>query len=222
MFEGERGKLVSARDFWKMFIISKYIEKKYVKRSPDSQCSGLPEAVKDKDIFSFLQAYEENVDLSEPVLAPLQERGETILHLAVLLSDQTSSHIVDFLVQNSRNLAKQIAEDDMLLHYCCSHNKPKCVKLLLKAKANITITNKSGEMALDVARRLRHPLCEELLLQAKSNQFNPHVYVEYKWYLGEDDMFESDEDLDGKACKAFCLDVGLGELWELQHWVAYP
>lgn len=33
-------------------------------------------------------------------LSWLQEPGETILHLAVLLSDQTSLHIVDFLVQN--------------------------------------------------------------------------------------------------------------------------
>ncbi|KAM6194404.1 arf-GAP with SH3 domain, ANK repeat and PH domain-containing protein 1-like [Sarcoramphus papa] len=184
--------------FRKNFIISKYVEKKYAKRSPAAQCSSLPEAVKDKDIFSLLQAYAENVDLSEPVLAPLQEPGETILHLAVLLSDRTSLHIVDFLVQNSRSLAQRTAEGNTPLHYCCSHNKPECVKLLLKAKANITITNKAGETALDVARRMRHPLCEELLLQAQSNQFNPHVHVEYEWWLGQDDMYESDEDLDEK------------------------
>ncbi|NXU26613.1 ASAP1 protein, partial [Thalassarche chlororhynchos] len=185
--------------FRKNFIISKYVEKKYAKRSPATQCSGLPEAVKDKDIFSLLQAYAENVDLSEPVLAPLQEPGETILHLAVLLSDQTSLHIVDFLVQNSGSLAKRTAEGNTPLHYCCSHNKPECVKLLLKAKASITITNKVGETALDVARRMRHPLCEELLLQAQSNQFNPNVHVEYEWWLGQDDTYESDEDLDEKV-----------------------
>ncbi|KAM7090556.1 LOW QUALITY PROTEIN: arf-GAP with SH3 domain, ANK repeat and PH domain-containing protein 1-like [Ciconia maguari] len=184
--------------FRKNFIISKYVEKKYAKRSPAAQCSGLPEAVKDKDIFSLLQAYAENMDLSEPVLAPLQEPGETILHLAVLLSDRTSLHIVDFLVQNSGSLAKQTAAGNTPLHYCCSHNKPECVKLLLKAKANIAITNKAGETALDIARRMRHPLCEELLLQAQSNQFNPNVHVEYEWWLGQDDMYESDEDLDEK------------------------
>ncbi|KAM9647672.1 LOW QUALITY PROTEIN: arf-GAP with SH3 domain, ANK repeat and PH domain-containing protein 2-like [Morphnus guianensis] len=184
--------------FWKNFIISKYVRKKYAKRSPAAQCSSLPEAVKDKDIFSLLQAYAENMDLSEPVLAPLQESGESILHLAVLLSDCTSLHIIDFLVQNSGILAKWTAEGNMPLHYCCSHNKPECVKLLLKAKANITITNEAGETALDVARRMKHPLCEELLLQAQSNQFNPHVHVEYEWWLGQDDMYESDEDLDEK------------------------
>ncbi|NWX03321.1 ASAP1 protein, partial [Caloenas nicobarica] len=183
----------------KNFIISKYVEKKYAKRSPAAQCSSLPEATKDKDIFSLLQAYAQNVDLSEPVLAPLQEPGETILHLAVLLSDRTSLHIVDFLVWNSRSLVKRTAEGNTPLHYSCSHNKPDCVKLLLKAKANIAITNKAGETALDVARRMRHSLCEELLLQAQSNKFNPHVHVEYEWRLGHDDMYESDEDLDVKV-----------------------
>ncbi|NWR56646.1 ASAP1 protein, partial [Bucorvus abyssinicus] len=185
--------------FRKDFIVSKYVEKKYAKRSPAAQCSGLPEAVKQKDILTLLQAYAENVDLSKPVLAPLQEPGETILHLAVLLSDRTSLHIVDFLVQNGRSLAKRTAEGNTPLHYCCSHNKPECVKLLLKAKANITITNEAGETALDVARRMRHLLCEELLLQAQSNRFNPDVHVEYEWCLGQDDMYESDEDLDEKV-----------------------
>ncbi|NWR91589.1 ASAP1 protein, partial [Furnarius figulus] len=185
--------------FRKNFIISKYVEKKYAKRSPAVQSSTLPRAVKDKDIFALLQAYAENVDLSEPVLAPLQEPEETILHLAVLLSDQTSLHIVDFLVQNSRSLAQQTVEGNTPLHYCCSHNKPQCVKLLLKARANTTITNKAGETALDVARRMGHPLCEKLLLQAQSSHFSPLVHVKYEWWLGQDDMFESDEDLDEKV-----------------------
>ncbi|NWI09607.1 ASAP1 protein, partial [Crypturellus soui] len=185
--------------FRKNFIISKYVEKKYAKKSPATHHRGLPEAIMYKEIFSLLQAYAENVDLSQPMLAPLQEPGETILHLAVLLADRTSLHIVDFLVQNSGNLTKQTAKGNTPLHYCCSHNKPECVKLLLKAKVNIAITNEAGETALDVARRMRHPQCEELLLQAQNNQFNPHVHVEYEWWLGQDDMYESDEDLDEKV-----------------------
>ncbi|KAI6073934.1 Arf-GAP with SH3 domain, ANK repeat and PH domain-containing protein 1-like protein [Aix galericulata] len=181
--------------FRKNFIISKYVEKKYAKRSPASQCPNLPEAIKNKDIFSLLQAYAENMDLSEPVQAPLQEPGETILHLAVLLSDQTSLHIVDFLVQNSGSLEKQTVVGNTPLHYCCTHNKPECLKLLLKAKASIAIANKAGETALDIARRTRHPQCE---LLAQNNQFNPRVDVEYEWWLGQDDMYESDEDLDEK------------------------
>ncbi|NWY59575.1 ASAP1 protein, partial [Chionis minor] len=200
--------VLSDTAFRKNFIISKYVEKKYAKRRPAAQCSSLPEAVKDKDIFSLLQAYAENVDLSEPVVAPLQEPGETILHLAVLLSDRTSLHIVDFLVQNSASLAKRTVEGNTPLHYCCAHNKPECAKLLLKAKANIAITNEAGETALDVARRMRHPLCEELLLQAQNNQFNSHIPVEYEWWLGQEDMYESDEDLDEKVRSQQALAMG--------------
>uniref|UniRef100_A0A663E1B0 Arf-GAP domain-containing protein n=1 Tax=Aquila chrysaetos chrysaetos TaxID=223781 RepID=A0A663E1B0_AQUCH len=203
--------------FQKNFIISKYVRKKYAKRSPAAQCSSLPEAVKDKDIFSLLQAYAENMDLSKPVLAPLQECGETILHLAVLLSDCTSLHIVDFswvltlsTLCCSGSLAKRMAEGNTPLHYYCFHNKPECVKLLLKAKANITITNEAGETALDVARRMKHPLCEELLLQARAISSPPHVHVECEWWLGQDDMYESDEDLDEKvsnfSSQHFCCD----------------
>ncbi|NXU79576.1 ASAP1 protein, partial [Oreotrochilus melanogaster] len=185
--------------FRRKFIISKYVEKKYAKKRAPAHRSSLSKAVKDKDIFSLLQAHAESVDLSEAVQTPLQEPGETLLHLAVLLSDRTSLHIVDFLVQNGRSLAKQTLEGNTALHYCCSQNKPQCLKLLLKAKANITITNEAGETALDVARRMGHPLCEELLLQAQSKQFNPKVHVEYEWCLSQDDMCESDEELDEKV-----------------------
>lgn len=64
--------MVSASAFRKEFIVSKYVEKKYAQRSPAAQRSSLPEAVKHKDVLSLLQAYAENVDLSKPVLAPLQ------------------------------------------------------------------------------------------------------------------------------------------------------
>lgn len=40
----------------------------------------------------------------------------------------------------SGSLAKQTVEGNTPLHYSCSHNKPDCVKLLLKAKANIAIS----------------------------------------------------------------------------------
>jgi len=64
--------LISARALRKEFIISKYAEKKYAKRSPAAQHPSLPEAVKSKDIFTLLQAYAENMDLSKPVQAHLQ------------------------------------------------------------------------------------------------------------------------------------------------------
>ncbi|XP_026512627.1 arf-GAP with SH3 domain, ANK repeat and PH domain-containing protein 2-like [Terrapene carolina triunguis] len=185
----------------KDFIISKYVERKYAKRSsrsPAAQRRELQEAIRWKDLFALLQAYAEKVDLSELVLEPVQEPGETVLHLAVLLADRTSLHIVDFLVQNSGSLVKQTVKGNTPLHYCCLHNKPECLKLFVRAKASIAITNEAEETALDVARRMRHSLCEELLLQAQNNQFNMRVHVEYEWRLGQDDMYESDDDLDEK------------------------
>lgn len=37
------------------------------------------------------------------------------------------------------------------------------------------------------------------LSQAKSGKFNPHVHVEYEWNLRQDEMDESDDDLDDKV-----------------------
>ncbi|XP_044303442.1 arf-GAP with SH3 domain, ANK repeat and PH domain-containing protein 2-like isoform X2 [Varanus komodoensis] len=186
----------------KDFIISKYVEKKYVARrmmgSPADRLRGLQKAVRERDIFVLLQAYAEKVDLSEPLLEFSQEPGETLLHLAILECDRTSLHIVDFLVQNSGSLMKQTSKGNTPLHYCSLHNKHECIKLLLRAKASIEITNQAGEMVLDVARRMKHSVCENLLLQAQNNQFNMRAHVEYEWQLGQDDMFESDDDLDEK------------------------
>lgn len=46
------------------------------------------------------------------------------------------------------------------------------------------------------------------LLQAQSSKFNPHVHVEYEWWLGQDDMYESDEDLDEKVRSRQALGCG--------------
>ncbi|XP_066481141.1 arf-GAP with SH3 domain, ANK repeat and PH domain-containing protein 1-like isoform X2 [Tiliqua scincoides] len=192
----------SAMTLRKDFIISKYVNRKYaalrIAGNSAVRLKDLQNAVREKDLCILLQAYAEKVDLSEPVLESCQEPGETLLHLAVLLCDRTSLHIVDFLVQNSGNLMKQTTKGNTPLHYCSLHNKPDCIKLLLRAKANIAITNESGETALDIARQRNHTMCEELLLQAQNDQFNMRAHVEYEWRLGQEDMFESDDDLDEK------------------------
>ncbi|XP_075428695.1 arf-GAP with SH3 domain, ANK repeat and PH domain-containing protein 1-like isoform X2 [Ascaphus truei] len=191
----------SAMTCRKDFIYAKYVQWKYAKRgssNPVSRMYDLQEAVKFKDIFALIQAYAEKMDLTEPLPQPAQEAGETVLHLAVLLSDRTSLHIVDFLVNNSGNLVKQTVRGNTALHYCCMYNKTECMKLLLRAKVNIKIKNEVGETALDIAKRLRDCHCEELLIQAQNNQFNMHVHVEYEWRLRQEDMYESDDDLDEK------------------------
>ncbi|XP_029468224.1 arf-GAP with SH3 domain, ANK repeat and PH domain-containing protein 1-like isoform X2 [Rhinatrema bivittatum] len=187
--------------FRKDFIHAKYVQWKFAKRSAGAVLSRLydmQEAVKFKDIYALLQVYAEKLDLSEALPQPAQEPGETALHLAVLIADRTSLHIVDFLVHNSGTLVKQTVKGNTGLHYCSFYNKTECMKLLLRAKVNLKIKNDAGETALDIAKRLKHCLCEELLVQAQSNQFNMRVHVEYEWRLRQDDMYESDDDLDEK------------------------
>ncbi|XP_060087041.1 arf-GAP with SH3 domain, ANK repeat and PH domain-containing protein 2-like [Heteronotia binoei] len=186
----------------KDFIISKYVYRKYagqkITGSSTARLKELQDAIKGKDIFVLLQAYAEKIDLSERLLEPRQEPGETLLHLAVLMCDRTSLHIVDFLVQNSGNLLKQTSKGNTPLHYCSLHNKPECIKLLLRAKANIMITNEAGDTALDIARKMNYAVCEDLLFQAQNDQFNMRAHVEYEWRLGQEDIYESDDDLDEK------------------------
>uniref|UniRef100_A0A8C5QI04 Uncharacterized protein n=1 Tax=Leptobrachium leishanense TaxID=445787 RepID=A0A8C5QI04_9ANUR len=183
----------------KEFINCKYVHWMYTKRgstNPLIRLCDLQDSVRFKDIFALIQAYTERVDLTEPIPQPAQEPGETILHLAVLLSDRTSLHIVDFLVHNSGNLTKQTVRGNTPLHYCSMYNKTESMKLFLRAKVNLKIKNDAGETALDIAKHLKHSLCEELLIQAQNNQFNMRVHVEYEWLLRQEDMYESDDDLD--------------------------
>ncbi|XP_037831091.1 arf-GAP with SH3 domain, ANK repeat and PH domain-containing protein 2 isoform X1 [Kryptolebias marmoratus] len=185
----------------KDFILSKYQDVHFVRRSNSPATVlrlGLQEATKSCDIYSLIQLYAQRAELSQPLHAHIQEKGETALHLAVLLADRTSLHILDFLAQNCSNVDAQTSAGNTALHYSCLHNKSDCVKLLLRARANTHIKNELGETALDVSRRLKHSDCEELLQQVQSDQFDHHVHVEYEWRLRHDDLYDSDDDFDDK------------------------
>ncbi|XP_024118651.1 arf-GAP with SH3 domain, ANK repeat and PH domain-containing protein 1 isoform X1 [Oryzias melastigma] len=185
----------------KDFILSKYQDVHFVRRSQSSAAAlrlGLQEATKSCDIYSLIQLHAQRADLSQPLNTHIQEKGETALHLAVLLADRTSLHILDFLAQNCPNVDAQTSAGNTALHYSCLHNKSDCVKLLLRAHANTHTKNHLGETALDVSRRLKHTACETLLDQAQSNQFDHHVHVEYEWRLRHEDLFDSDEDFEEK------------------------
>ncbi|XP_053099618.1 arf-GAP with SH3 domain, ANK repeat and PH domain-containing protein 1 isoform X5 [Hemicordylus capensis] len=185
----------------KEFITAKYVDHKFSRKtcaSAAAKLNELLEAVRSRDLLALIQVYAEGVELMEPLLEPGQEPGETALHLAVRTADQTSLHLVDFLVQNCGNLDKQTALGNTVLHYCSLYNKPECLKLLLKGKPTIDIVNQSGETALDIAKRLKATQCEDLLSQAKVGKLNPHVHVEYEWNLRQEEMDESDDDLDDK------------------------
>ncbi|XP_032406927.1 arf-GAP with SH3 domain, ANK repeat and PH domain-containing protein 1 isoform X4 [Xiphophorus hellerii] len=185
----------------KEFINAKYVDHKYAKKTCTSAAAKmieLFEAIQTRDLLALIQVYAEGVELMEPLPETGQEAGETALHYAVRTADQTSLHLVDFLVQNSGNLDKQTEWGNTALHYCCMYEKPECLKLLLRGKPATDIANQNGETALDVARRLRNSQCEEALVQAAEGKFNPHIHVEYEWSLRLEEMDESDDDLDDK------------------------
>ncbi|XP_064410005.1 arf-GAP with SH3 domain, ANK repeat and PH domain-containing protein 1 isoform X2 [Latimeria chalumnae] len=185
----------------KEFITAKYVDHRFAKKtcvSAAAKLNELLEAVKSRDLLALIQVYAEGVELMEPVPEPGPEPGETALHLAVRTADQTTLHLVDFLVQNCGNLDKQTGKGNTALHYCCLYDKPECLKLLLRSKPSSDIVNQSGETALDTARRLKSSQMEELLVQAMSGKINPHVHVEYEWNLRQEEMDESDDDLEDK------------------------
>ncbi|MEQ2214781.1 Arf-GAP with SH3 domain, ANK repeat and PH domain-containing protein 1, partial [Xenoophorus captivus] len=108
----------------KEFINAKYVDHKYAKKTCTSAAAKLIElfeAIQTRDLLALIQVYAEGVELMEPLPeagpvsgtaepmsvcdcavfdGPLQEAGETALHYAVRTADQTSLHLVDFLVQN--------------------------------------------------------------------------------------------------------------------------
>ncbi|XP_073086250.1 arf-GAP with SH3 domain, ANK repeat and PH domain-containing protein 1 isoform X10 [Manis javanica] len=185
----------------KEYITAKYVDHRFSRKtysSSSAKLNELLEAIKSRDLLALIQVYADGVELMEPLLEPGQELGETALHLAVRTADQTSLHLVDFLVQNCGNLDKQTALGNTALHYCSMYSRPECLKLLLRSKPTVDVVNQAGETALDIAKRLKATQCEDLLSQAKSGKFNPHVHVEYEWNLRQEEMDESDDDLDDK------------------------
>ncbi|KAK2507230.1 hypothetical protein MC885_018733, partial [Smutsia gigantea] len=185
----------------KEYITAKYVDHRFSRKtysSSSAKLNELLEAIKSRDLLALIQVYADGVELMEPLVEPGQELGETALHLAVRTADQTSLHLVDFLVQNCGNLDKQTALGNTALHYCSLYSRPECLKLLLRSKPTVDVVNQAGETALDIAKRTKATQCEDLLSQAKSGKFNPHVHVEYEWNLRQEEMDESDDDLDDK------------------------
>lgn len=186
----------------KDYITAKYTERRFVRRrhgDATRRQQQLYDAVRSRDILSLIQVYAEGADLLESVPQSNEhEPGETVLHLAVRMVDRNSLHIVDFLAQNSTNLDQQTSKGSTALHYCCLTDNSECLKLLLRGKASVTIMNEAGETALDIAKRLRHSQCEDLLNQAQSGKFNVHVHVEYEWRLQNEDLDESEDEMEDK------------------------
>uniref|UniRef100_A0A671QTK8 Arf-GAP with SH3 domain, ANK repeat and PH domain-containing protein 1-like n=1 Tax=Sinocyclocheilus anshuiensis TaxID=1608454 RepID=A0A671QTK8_9TELE len=185
----------------KEYINAKYVEHRFARRTATTATArqgDLYEAVRTRDLMALIQLYADGVELMDPFPEAGRDPGETALHFAVRTSDQTSLHLVDFLVQNSGTLDRQTDSGNAALHYSCTYEKAECLKLLLRGKPSIDLVNQNGETALDIARRLKNAQCEELLVEAATGRFNPHVHVEYEWNLRLEEIDESDDDLDDK------------------------
>uniref|UniRef100_A0A6Q2X1V2 ArfGAP with SH3 domain, ankyrin repeat and PH domain 1b n=1 Tax=Esox lucius TaxID=8010 RepID=A0A6Q2X1V2_ESOLU len=175
----------------KEYINAKYMDHRFARRTGSATATGgrLLEAVRYRDLLSLVQIYAEGVELMETLPEAGQETGETALHYAVRTADQTSLHLVDFLVQNSGNLDRQTDNGNTALHYCCLHEKPECLKVLLRGKPLFFLILSLPLLSISLS------LCPSF---AAAGRFNPHVHVEYDWNLRLEEIDESDDDLDDK------------------------
>uniref|UniRef100_A0A672F329 Un-named sa1614 n=1 Tax=Salarias fasciatus TaxID=181472 RepID=A0A672F329_SALFA len=169
----------------KDFILSKYQDVHFVRRGHNSASAlrlGLQEATKSCDIYSLIQLYAQKTELSQPLHAHIQEKGETALHLAVLLADRTSLHILDFLAQNCSNVDAQTSAGNTALHYSCLHNKSDCVKLLLRARANPHISNTHTHTHTPIINILYPTLSAAEIFFHLSSKREKHCKNMFSWF----------------------------------------
>ncbi|KAK7867299.1 hypothetical protein R5R35_002124 [Gryllus longicercus] len=183
------------------FIRAKYVEKKYVERTCADErdlLSDLMHAVNNKNLYHLLQVFAEGVNLCAPL--PASDCGETALHLAVVREMGDTLHLVDFLVQNmptqaldlttspaNGNTPSENAGCNTALHLCAMHDRPECMKLLLRSGADATLRNGLDKTPLEVAQELGHSSCEELLQHALQRQKSHFDNVNVDWNLSHDE-----------------------------------
>lgn len=183
------------------FIRAKYVEKKYVERTCADErdlLSDLMHAVNNKNLYHLLQVFAEGVDLCAPL--PASDCGETALHLAVVREMGDTLHLVDFLVQNMPTQALDLttspcsgrspAENagcNTALHLCAIHDRPECMKLLLRSGADATLRNGQDKTPLELAQDFGHTSCQELLQHALQRQKSHFDNVNVDWNLSHDE-----------------------------------
>nr|CAD7259111.1 unnamed protein product [Timema shepardi]CAD7569147.1 unnamed protein product [Timema californicum] len=189
------------------FIRAKYVERKFTLQTCEDErdlLSDLEHAVNNKDLHQLLQVFAEGVDLASAL--PTSEIGETALHLAVVREMGKSLHLVDFLVQN---MPTQAIDKPTLhtpdasgsgfntaLHLCAIHDKPECMKLLLRSGADITLKNSQDKTPMAIAREQGNITCENLLHYALERQKSHFENVFTDWNLLHDEAstdFSDDE-----------------------------
>ncbi|XP_022247586.1 arfGAP with SH3 domain, ANK repeat and PH domain-containing protein-like isoform X2 [Limulus polyphemus] len=186
------------------FIKAKYVERKFALhtcRDENDLKNDLEHAVSSKNLVQLLEAFAEGADLTWTL--PSSQCGETALHLAVDQEQNSSLHIVDFLIQNSKNLDKQTSQGNTALHICALHNKTECMKLLLRSSANPHLKNVDGKSPLDLAKEMNFSACIELLEHDLQNKKALFENVSVDCFFTQDDVDGwvdfSDDELDDKV-----------------------
>lgn len=96
------------------------------------------------------------------------ERGDTALHIAIAQEDNSSLHLVDFLVQNSKDLNIPNLDGNTPLHICVLMDQSEAIKLLLKANADIHAVNAANKTPFNLAQELNRKYILELVCREKS------------------------------------------------------
>ncbi|XP_045133962.1 arfGAP with SH3 domain, ANK repeat and PH domain-containing protein-like isoform X2 [Portunus trituberculatus] len=183
----------STMDERREFIQSKYVRRAFVQpsnASPEELQDHLREVIINNDLSGLLRVYFQGGDLGLPLTA----LKECALHVAIFQENGSSLPLVDFLVQNSRSLDRQTLEGNTPLHYCVIHNKPECMRLLLRVGANPSIENNNGKTPLDIANERNCRLLEDMLNQAQQQRKSMFENVEYEWNLSDDNCTDMSDD----------------------------
>lgn len=90
----------------------------------------LVKAITSRDILALLQLYANGVDFTAPL--PEYPHNGCALHLAIDKEDLTSMPLVDFIIQNCKNVNFQNTRGDTAMHLVARLDKPECAKLLVR------------------------------------------------------------------------------------------
>lgn len=112
--------------------------------------------------FLSYQCFGENVDLG-CVLPGCEDRGDTAMHVAIAQEDNSSLHLVDFLVQNSKDLNIPNLDGNTPLHICVLMDQSEAMKLLLKANADTHLVNAANKTPYHLAQELNREYILELV-----------------------------------------------------------
>ena len=106
------------------------------------------------------------VDFCSPL--PSVQNGSSILHFATEQEDNTSLHIVDFLVSNSQHVVQKDQDGNTPLHVAARYGKLNCLKLLLlKTTGEFNFQNTEAKTPKDIAKENSFEDIVDLLSESK-------------------------------------------------------